>query len=154
MLEGRPVWEDAWSIFCLCCLNYFDFGLAEPIITLVSFIRVDWWKRWLLEDMFSNSVLGRDCLSPLPDEPYVLILEIVPPNAKKIDDPYRLEPVVEERRTNNTVVKMVDREKQPIPPYPSTLLCLDKCHEHVCVCLCGSGIDVCLLLCGAKSCWP
>ena len=85
--------------------------------------------------MFRNSVLGRECLSPLPDEPYVLILEIVSPNAKKIDDPYRLEPVMEERRTNNTVVKMVAREKQPIPPYPSSLMCLDKCHEHVCVCV-------------------
>ena len=62
------------------------------------------------------------------------ILEIVPPNAKKIDDLYRLEPVVGERRTNNTVVKMVAREKQPISPYPSSSLCLDKCHEHVCVC--------------------
>lgn len=53
----------------------------------------------------------------MPDEPYVLILEIVPPNAKKIDDPYRLEPVVEERRNKKERDKMVDREKQPIPPY-------------------------------------
>lgn len=60
------------------------------------------------------------------------ILEIVPPNARKIDDPYRLEPVMG-KRIHNTVVRMVAREKLTIPRHPSSSLCIDKCHEHMCV---------------------
>lgn len=79
------------------------------------FLKADWWKSWLIKDMFSNSVLERECLNPLPDKPYVLCFGICSFKCQEDWWPILAGNIWGKKRTNNILVRMVAQERQTIP---------------------------------------